>query len=113
MKNTFQRRDYSLSKIGSGEARAAGIPDTGRRSPGFLLALCLGALVVLPTACVQTKLQTNDVIFTTTRFFWNGKIGEASVSTNGTVTLREYRSEAEKIAEAVARGVAQGMSPTP
>jgi hypothetical protein len=63
------------------------------------------------TGCVQTRLQTPDVIFTTTRFFWNGEIGGASVATNGTISLHGYRSESEKLAEAIARGVSQGIQP--
>ena len=74
-----------------------------------LSALSLAALAA--TGCVQTTLKSPDFTFTTTRFLWNGRIGEASVNTNGTVTLREYRSDAEKIAEAVARGVATGIKP--
>jgi hypothetical protein len=83
-------------------------PNTRRLLSAFQL---FSVSAFLFTGCVQTRLQTPDVIFTTTRFFWNGKIGEASVATNGTVTLREYRSESEKIAEAVARGVSQGIKP--
>jgi hypothetical protein len=75
------------------------------------ISLQLSAISLLATACVQTKLQTPDVIFTTTRFFWNGEIGGASVDTNGTISLHGYRSESEKLAEAIARGVSQGIQP--
>jgi hypothetical protein len=68
-------------------------------------------LLCIPlVGCVDTSIKTRDIAFRTRRFLWEGKIPEASISTNGLV-LKGYTSEAAALAEGVARGISSGLKP--
>lgn len=74
--------------------------------------LLVVALIPIFTGCVQTQFTApNGAKFKTTRIFWNGEIGKAEVLPDGSASIEAYKSEAEKIAEAVASGVAKGLKP--
>lgn len=74
--------------------------------------LLVVALIPILTGCVQTQFTSpNGATFKTTRIFWNGEIGKAEVLPDGSASIEAYKSEAEKIAEAVASGVAKGLKP--
>lgn len=74
------------------------------------LHLLLLALLLL-TGCVQTTVQSDGVTVSTKRFLWPGAITAATIqTTNGSLLrLEGYKSEPEKIAGAVANGVATGL----
>ncbi len=74
----------------------------------YLLILLVPAIV----GCVNTQFTApNGATFKTTRFMWQGEIGKAEVLPDGSASIEAYKSEAEKIAEAVAAGVAKGLKP--
>ena len=70
------------------------------------------AAAALATGCVQTEFTApNGATFKTTRVLWQGEIGKAELLPDGSASIEAYKSEAEKIAEAVASGVAKGLKP--
>lgn len=86
-----------------------------KRSLRLLLALAgllLAGCVV--TGCSHTKLQMpNGGKFSRTALGTDLGLQEASVSTNGTVTVKGLVSQQAQTAGAIAEGVARGLKPAP
>lgn len=72
------------------------------------LALIL-AIAMLP-GCVISTVQTQHYKLTTVRFLWSGELGAVQLTATN-AEMGTYKSDAEKTAEAVARGVASGLKP--
>lgn len=70
------------------------------------------ALSMALCGCIDTRITTPQGLqISTLRFMWIGKIGNVTVSTNGTMALTGYGSENPQVIEAIASGIVKGLKP--